>query len=100
MKNNEKAPLSERICHALDIPCEALPSKSYIEIHGRSEIKLVGGGAILFYSPEEIRIALRGSCEYLSVRGYALRCSSYNMGAVGIEGRICSISFEEKKNER
>ena len=100
MKNNAKIPLSERLCHALDIPCEALPGKSYIEIHGKSELKLVGGGAILFYSPNEIRIALGSRDEYLSVKGCALRCSSYNMGAVGIEGRILSIAFEEKQNEK
>ncbi len=100
MKNNEKGPLSERICHALDIPCEALPKKSYIEIHGRSAIKIVGGGAILLYSPEEIRIAQKKKGEYLSVKGYALCCSSYNMGAVGIEGRISSLSFEGDTDER
>ena len=95
MKSNEKAPLSERICRALDIPCETLPTKSYIEIHGRSAIKVVGGGAILLYSPSEIRISLKKRGEYLSVKGYALCCSSYNMGAMGICGRILSVSFEE-----
>ena len=99
MKNNDKSPLSERICHALDIPCETLPSKSYIEIHGRSLIKIVGGGAILLYSPSEIRVALRKKDGYLCVKGVSLCCSSYNMGAIGIEGRIISVSFVEGSDE-
>lgn len=98
MKNNLKAPLSERICNALDIPCEALPQKSYVEIHGRSSIKIVGGGSIMLYSPKEIRIALKKG-EHLQIRGYALHCSSYNMGSVGIEGRILSLSFEDSDDE-
>lgn len=98
MKNNNKAPLSERICNALDIPCEALPTKTYIEIHGRSFLKVVGGGSILLYSPKEIRISLKKG-EHVRIKGYALRCSSYNMGATGIEGRIVSIEFEEGGDE-
>ena len=98
MKNTNKAPLSERICNALDIPAEALPTKSYIEIHGRSSLKVVGGGAILLYSPKEIRISM-GKRGHLRIKGYALRCSSYNMGATGIEGRIVSVEFEEDCDE-
>lgn len=94
MKNKDRFPVSERICRALDLPTDILPHRTYVEIRGRSEVKICGGGAILLYSPEEIRIAAEGGC-YISVRGYALGCCSYNMGAVGIEGRILSVSFCE-----
>ena len=94
----ERIPLSQRICQALDMPPEILPGLSSVEIHGRSLVKIQGAGAILLYSPEEIRISLRSKGEYVSVKGFSLYCASYNMGAVGVEGRICSVSFEEDKD--
>ena len=94
-KDKSRVPLPERICRALDIPTEVLPSTSTVEIHGRGQVRICGGGAILLYSPQEIRIAQRGERGYISVKGVALGCASYNMGAVGIEGRIISVSFEE-----
>lgn len=95
-KDRGRLGLPERICRALDIPTEVLPSVATVEIHGRGQVKICGGGAILLYSPQEIRIALGGEGGYISVRGVALGCSSYNRGAVGIEGRIISVSFEEE----
>ncbi len=99
MKAKDKEPISQRIFRALDIPAEALPHSTAVEIHGRNLVKIVGGGAITLYSPDEIRISLGHQDEHISVKGYALSCSSYNMGAVGIEGRICSVAFEESCNE-
>lgn len=100
MKNRDKNSISERICRALDMPPEILPRSTSVEIHGRSLVKIQGAGAILLYSPEEIRVAADRSGGYISVKGYALCCSSYNMGAVGVEGRICSVSFEESGDEK
>ena len=97
MKSNDKNTLSERICRALDIPADLLPGRTLIEMHGRSAIKICGGGAILLYSPAEIRISLKGEEGWIAVRGVALRCNSYNMGAVGIDGRIHSVSFESEE---
>ena len=96
MKSREKDKLSERICRALDLPADLLPRHTAVEIHGRSSVKICGGGAILLYSPEEIRIALRGEAGWISVKGVALCCSSYNSGAVGIDGRVRSVSFESE----
>lgn len=101
IKSKDKSTISERVCRALDIPPDLLPRRTNIEIHGRSSVKICGGGAILLYSPEEIRIALRGEEGWVSVKGIALRCNSYNVGAVGVDGRICSVSFEsEARNEK
>lgn len=97
MKRKDKNSLGERICRVLELPAEALPRKSAVEIHGRSLVKIHGGGAILLYSPDEIRIALCDTSGYLSVKGKALRCSSYNMGAVGIDGYISSVAFGDKE---
>ena len=100
MKDKDKNSLSERICRALDMPPEVLPSATSMEIHGRSLVKIQGAGAILLYSPEEIRVAVRRGGEYISVKGHALCCSSYNMGAIGVEGRIRSVSFEEADDDK
>ena len=96
MKSNDKNTLSERICRALDLPADLLPNRTTVEIHGRSAVKICGGGAILLYSPCEIRVALKGDSSWISVKGVSLCCNSYNAGAVGIDGRIQSVSFESE----
>ena len=98
MKSNDKNTLSERICRALDLPTDLLPNRTYVEIRGRNAVKICGGGAILMYSPCEIRVASKGDSGWISVKGVALCCNSYNAGAVGIEGRILSVSFESEGN--
>lgn len=85
----------ERLCRMLDISPEALPGGHAVEILGKSLVKIRGGGAILLYTPEEIRISLPCGSEYISVKGEGLSCASYNRGALGIEGAIDSVSFEE-----
>lgn len=99
MKDKDKAPLSERLCRALEIPIDALPHRTLVELYGRSGARICGGGAILLYSPHEIRVAMPDREGYVSVKGRGLTCSSYNMGAVGIEGRICSVDFGESDDE-
>ena len=82
----------ERLCRMLDISPESLIGGSAIEIEGRSFVKIRGGGAILLYTPEEIRISLKKG-EFISICGTDLSCSTYNRGALGIEGIIDSVSF-------
>lgn len=86
---------SERLCRILDISPETLPHGHAVEILGNSLVRVRGGGSILLYTPEEIRIDIPRGNEYLSVKGDELSCSSYNRGALGIEGVIRSVSFEE-----
>lgn len=99
MKNKDRNTLPERICRALDLPADVLPRHTTVEIHGRSSVKICGGGAILLYSPSEIRIALRAERGWVSVKGTSLCCNSYNSGAVGIDGRVCSVSFESEEHD-
>lgn len=86
-------PLSERICRALDVLPESVSSAPYLELHGRSLLKLRDGGRILLYTKEKIKIALPNSDNVISVIGNSLSCSFYNLGAVGIEGCIEAICF-------
>lgn len=93
-KDKDSLGVGERICRALELPSDILARKSSIEIHGRSLVKICGSGAILLYSPAEMRIALRDGGA-ISVRGCSLTCNSYHAGAVGIEGCIESVCFVE-----
>ena len=95
MKKKESKGIGQKLCHALELSPEVLPRSSSVEIHGRAMVKIWGGGRILLYTDSEIQIALGKKEGAISVRGAGLSCSSYNMGAVGIEGRIDSVSFCE-----
>ena len=88
-----KAPIIERICRAIDVVPESVSHTPYIELHGRSLLKIRDGGKILLYTHERIKIELPHSSGVLTVVGEKLSCSFFNMGAVGIEGNIDSISF-------
>lgn len=88
-------PKSERLCRMLDISPEALPYGYSAEIQGRSLVKVRGGGKILLYTASEIKISLPKKGGVLSVKGCCLSCSSYNRGALGIEGKIRSLDFED-----
>ena len=90
-----KIPIIERICRVIDLPPESLSRAPHIEIHGRTVIKIHDGGKILLYTPERIRIALPQKNGIISVLGENLRCVFYNFGAVGIEGIIGSVCFED-----
>lgn len=92
-QRGETASLRERICRGLDLVPDCLPGECMVELRGRHAVTVNGGGKILLYTPEEIRIALKRGI--LCVVGRRLVCTSYYVGAVGIEGLICGISFEE-----
>ncbi len=91
----KKQSLKAKICHALDLSPEIFPKSSLIELHGDSLVKIQNGGRFLLYTPTEIRLRLRGKRGCLCILGEELSCSSYNRGAVGIEGKILTLSFLE-----
>lgn len=83
----------ERICRALDIEPDVLPHASLVEIRGRSAVSVSGGGKILEYTDDEIKLALKNGA--VVIRGKRLVCASFCAGKVRIEGRIECVSFEE-----
>ena len=91
----KKIPMVERICRAIDMPPEAISHTPHIEIHGRTMLKIEDGGKILLYSPDRIRVGLPQSNGVITVLGEGLTCSFYNLGAIGIEGVINSVSLED-----
>ena len=83
----------QRLCRVLDLSPDCLPGEGLVEIRGRNSVMIRGGGKILIYTSEEIRIALkRGS---LRIVGRDLSCTSYHVEAVGVEGLIDRVCFEE-----
>ena len=94
----KKPKLIERVCRAIDIMPESVSHTPYVELHGKSFLKIRDGGKILLYSETLIKIALPNTKETLSVAGDNLSCSFYNLGAIGIEGRIDTVTFLEIPN--
>ena len=96
MKRNEReegGDFRERLSRRLDLMPDLLGDAGLVEIRGRGAVTVRGGGKILLYTPEEIRISMPRSV--LSICGEGLVCTSYYQGAVGVDGRIRGVFFEE-----
>ncbi len=83
----------ERLSRRLDLVPDLLGKEGLVEIRGRGAVTVRGGGKILLYTPEEIRISMP-RCVLL-IRGEGLVCTSYFQGAVGVDGKIGGVFFEE-----
>ncbi len=94
-EETEKVGLREKLCKNLDIPPDLLPGAGLVEIRGQNAVMVKGCGRILVYTSDEIRVALKKG--YLRICGKRLVCTSYYAGAIGIEGLICGVLFEEEK---
>ena len=90
---DQKPPFVERICRKLDVLPESVSLTPCVELHGKTLLKIRDGGKILLYTPEKIKIALPRSNGTLTVLGNQLSCAFYNLGAIGIEGNIDTLSF-------
>lgn len=83
--------LAEWLAVRMDVPADALGSGLRLDMWGRNSLTVHGCTRILDFSPEAICLCLEEGT--LTVGGQRLICTSYLAGAVGIEGRICSITF-------
>ena len=92
-KKVERAPLRERMSHALDIPPDAFLHQPHIDIRGRNCVTVKGCGKVTVYTDSEIRLSM--ACGEVSVRGKRLCCCAYKRGEAIIDGHVYSVSFEE-----
>lgn len=96
-KHTERRPesrsLTEWLAVKLDIPADTLDGGIRLDMRGRNTLTVHGCRKILDFTPHEIKLSLGSSV--LTVCGQRLICTSYLAGAVGIEGCICSICFED-----
>ena len=93
-EEKERIGWRERVCRSLDIVPDVCAGASLIEIRAGRLLTVCGGGRLLVYTPEQIRIAMkRGS---ISILGERLVCTTYHVDAIEVEGRIDSVRFEEE----
>lgn len=93
--SSDRAGVRERLCRALDIPPNTLPSTADVLIRGRNSVYIENGGRILAYTPECIEVRLpKGS---VRIDGKRLVCAAYRRGALRIDGHVLSVSFGEEK---
>ncbi|MBQ2999858.1 MAG: YabP/YqfC family sporulation protein [Clostridia bacterium] len=92
-RKEKRGELRERLCRRLDLVPDLFSGEGLVELRGRGAATVRGGGRILLYTPSEIRIAMGKYT--LSIVGEELVCTSYYQGAVGVDGRIFGVSFEE-----
>lgn len=92
-----KAGFSDWVTSTFDIPPEILEGGLSLEMRGRNRLLIRGCRRILTYAPEEMQFQMKGCV--LTVSGKCLICHSFLSGAVGIEGKIHSISFGDRPGE-
>ena len=92
-KDRENLP--EWLVKRLDFPPDVLHGGLRIEVRGRELVTVEGCRKILTYTPSLVRLRL--SCCVLVIEGERLLCHSYLSGAVGLEGVLHTIAFEEER---
>lgn len=94
-KGKERCPLPEWLSTRLDVPSDLWTGGMRVDLRGRNDVVIHGCCKILDYHPDEVRLQMK-TCR-LSVKGVRLRCMSYLAGAVVLDGRIDSVSFEDEE---
>ncbi len=89
-----RCPLPEWLAVRLDIPSDVMEGGMRVELRGRNTLLIQGCQRILHYAPDLLRLQMKGAI--LRITGARLVCHSYLAGAVGVEGRIDGICFEEE----
>ena len=90
-KNKDGARLSQRVVRALDIPSDVLPSCVCTEMFDGHTVNIRGGGRILKYDREQVRVKTKDG--YVYVCGRDLCCVAYSFGEVCIEGDIDCVGY-------
>ncbi len=96
-KDEKHRSLPEWLAVRLDVPPDLLSGGMRLDMRGRHNLTVHGCRRIAAYTPDCIRLILP-RCT-LAIRGERLICTSYLGGAVGIDGKIDSLSFEGKDDK-
>lgn len=88
----DKRTLPEWLAVRLDVPPDMFTGGLRLELRGRNLLTVHGTRRILTYSPTCIRLEMKGAV--LAIRGRRLGCTTYVAGAVCMDGRIDSMTFE------
>ena len=94
-KKARKAPLSERLRRALDIPAGTFGKCSYIGLSGRRELEISGCEGLESYGGEQVVLRL---CDgLLTIDGSGLELTSFSGGIMIVSGRVERISLGDEK---
>lgn len=96
-RGEPRRPLPEWLAVRLDLPPDILTGGMRIELRGRNLLTVFGCRRILTYTPTCIRLEMKNVV--LAVHGQRLGCTSYLAGAVGMDGQIDQLCFEENRGE-
>lgn len=97
VRGEPRRPLPEWLAVRLDLPPDILTGGMRIELRGRNLLTVFGCRRILTYTTTCIRLEMKDTV--LAVYGQRLGCTSYLAGAVGMDGRIDRLCFEEDREE-
>ncbi len=87
-----KEGLLEKTAEVFDLPADILAGLPRLELTGDRQLRLENHKGILFYGPEEIRVA--GGKLTIKVRGDGLELRAMNGLELLITGRILSVELE------
>lgn len=73
------------------LPSDIFEGEFSVEIRGRSTLYMCGCRRIIKYSPDEMVMAAKGF--EVRIRGAGLICTSYNCGAITVEGEIGGVDL-------
>ncbi len=96
-KKERKAPFSERLRHAFDIPAGTFGKCSYIGLTGRRELEISGCEGLESYGGE--RVVLRLCDGLLTIDGSGLVLTSFSGGSMIVCGEVERISLGGEEPE-
>lgn len=96
-RKEERGDLKERLCAALDISPDLLPGGFSVDIRGRNQVSIAGGGRIVLYTPKRVSIEVSGG--QVTVTGKRLCCVSYLAGAVDIQGCVDAVYLDKAPSD-
>ena len=83
--------LWEKAAHTLELPAAMLANVAHMELHGNTQVLVEGGGNILEYNPETIRVKTGKMVTRFCGRGLQIKCLSED--ALLVEGFLTGIEF-------
>lgn len=87
----ERRRLADKVAFAADLPCEAMPGVTLVELAGDERVLIENHRGILVYTNTEIHI--RVSFGQLQVKGSCLRLAQMTKSQLVILGKIEGIAL-------
>ena len=96
-RRGERPSGAEWLAVKLDVPADVTGRGLRVDLRGRNSLTVHGCRKILDFNACEIKLEMEDAT--LVIRGCRLICTAYLADAVGVDGYICSISFEDREGQ-